>query len=407
MTLLRLTLTCVHNAAGFVHHSPNRQLVASSFSPFRRHVRVFSSADVATTEESSTNPEDANNNNSNKEDEDEQPLLLYPSHFGEIPYPTALSPSAVMEFKKCPQSFLFQYLYKLKQPTSMALAKGSMCHTALEKLFDFEKEDRTLENLQNLLRATWSQHRLSDTYRFLFEPLEGERDIPAEQLWGRSALQLLANYYEIEDPRTIDRPNPLKREIWLNAHLTVDPTLGATGKASSSNNNNKNYGSPTFYVRGIVDRLDMVRLESRRDVVVRIVDYKTGKSPTLKYSKPVNERIMEEAFYQLKIYALLMREKGAGPEEPKGMDLRLLRLLFLTSEQGHAEYLDFDLGETEEERDVILQEVHEDLSNVWTTIRSLVAKQDPKAFVGCDRSFCYCHRCRERFVPGTLWEPNN
>ena len=86
------------------------------------------------------------------------------------------------------------------------------------------------------------------------------------------------------------------------------------------------------------------------------------------------------------------------------MDLRMLRLLYLTSENGEGQYLDMDLGATQEERDVVLQETHADISNVWTTISSLVERQDPKAFVHCDRPFCYCHRCRERFLPGTVYE---
>jgi hypothetical protein len=149
----------------------------------------------------------------------------------------------------------------------------------------------------------------------------------------------------------------------------------------------------------------MVRLASR-EVALKIVDYKTGKAPVLKYSPPVNERIMEESFYQLKIYALMLREKGAGKDQTQGMDLRFLQLFFLTSDVGKAKHLEYDLGKTQEERDAVMQEVHQDLSNVWTSITELVAQQDPKAFIGCDRSFCYCHKCRDRFVPGTTWEPN-
>jgi hypothetical protein len=393
MTLIRLTLTaCFQDAACL--SSLNSRIRPSQFHRSQAPrggvaIRLFSAADNVVAADAV--------------DASEEPML-HPAQFGDIPYPLALSPSAVMEFKKCPQSFLFQYLYKLRQPTSLALAKGSMCHEALEKVFDLDPQDRTLEHLQNLLRVSWGNCRMKDTYRFLFETSSGDRDIDAERIWGQSALQLLENYYQIEDPRRIDRANPLKREIWLNAHLTIDPTYG-TSAAGGGGASPPPKGTPTFHVRGIVDRLDMVRL-SPRQVAMRIVDYKTGKAPNLKYSKPVNERIMEEAFYQLKIYALLLREKGAGSEQPKGMDLRLLRLLFLTSADGRAQNLDFDLGETQEERDMVLQEVHQDLSNVWTDITQLVSQQDPKAFVGCDRSFCYCHKCRERFVPDSVWQPN-
>lgn len=143
-------------------------------------------------------------------------------------------------------------------------------------------------------------------------------------------------------------------------------------------------------------------------VNVTIVWNKQGKAPNLKYSTAMNDKIIHEAFFQLKIYALLLREKGAGKQftfKANEMDLRLLRLLYLNSESGKAIHWDLDLGSTPEERDAILQQVHQDLSDVWMNIVELVSTQDPKAFVGCDRSFCYCHKCRSRFVPGTVWEP--
>ena len=68
--------------------------------------------------------------------------------------------------------------------------------------------------------------------------------------------------------------------------------------------------------------------------------------------------------------------------------------------------MEMDLGASREERDALLHEIHVDLAEVWTSIQALVATQDPKAFVGCDRSFCYCNVCRARFLPNTLWEPS-
>lgn len=331
--------------------------------------------------------------------------LLHPDQF-KITQPASLSPSAVMEFMNCPQSFLMQYIYKLRQPNSLATAKGSMCHEALEHIFDLPPEERTLDTLHNLLRVSWGKNRLSDKYSFLFEK-DGSRDLEAEREWGESGLQLLQNYYEVEDPRSVTRPNPMRREIWLHSHLTVDPDLGTTGSQP------RDPAAETFYMRGIVDRLDMVRLPETRGVALKIVDYKTGKAPTLKYPRHVNERIMEESFFQLKVYALLLREKGASDDPTSTspsmntMALRFLDLLYLNSESGKAKPWHYDLGATQEERDRVLQETHQQLSEVWNDITALVALQDPKSFVGCDRSFCHCHKCRPRFVPGTLWEPES
>ena len=192
-------------------------------------IRRFSLAEQYSTDEYAMGETDDQN------DRDEI-TLLDPEQLGPLVQPKALSPSSIMEFKKCPQSFLFQYLYNIKQPKSLALAKGSMCHDALDKLFDLDQKDRTLENLQNLLRVSWSDNRLTDTYRDLFETNAENgaavRDIDAEREWGQSALQLLENYYQLEDPRDISRPNPLKREVWLNADLTIDPRKGVTGSSS-------------------------------------------------------------------------------------------------------------------------------------------------------------------------------
>ena len=365
-----------------------------------------------------------------------------------------------------------------------------MCHAALEQLFDLPPADRNLPVLQNLFRREWAAHRLSDAYRFLFETetvddedntnennnnnnnnntdndnnnetnnedagssssssspeqqqQQQHRDLEAEAEWGRSALHLLENYMQVEDPATVPRPNPVQREVWVKADLTVQTEAGVTGYTTTTttsiddddnyyndddddNNNDDKYNTmstntnttdsndhDTFLVRGIVDRLDMVRVvdnpnnnNNNKDerIVLRLIDYKTGKAPHLKYSRAMNEQIQSEAFYQLMIYALLLREQHDN-KSGSGLPLRYLRLFYLTSVDDHAVTMDMDLGDTQTKRDEVLQAVHQDLSAVWQQILELVSQQDPKAFVGCDRSFCYCHKCRARFVPGTVWEP--
>ena len=120
---------------------------------------------------------------------------------------------------------------------------------------------------------------------------------------------------------------------------------------------------------------------------------------------------------------MLLRENGSDRNDKilqqaaQSLDLRYLRLFYLTSSHeednvndeigmiGPAKQWDYDLGPTQQQRDEVLQDVHQDISNVWTSIRKLVDLQDPKAFMGCDRPFCYCHKCRPKFVPGTVWEP--
>ena len=306
-----------------------------------------------------------------------------------------------------------------------------MCHAALEQLYDLEPHHRTRTNLHNLFRKNWKDVRYDDTYGKLFDSEELDyvdeegnevykRDIPAEAAWGKSALHLLDNYLQIEDPTLIPNPNPIEREIWVRANLTLDPSLGATGSKF-----NKSTGQEeSFLVRGIVDRLDYIstppspkdafrpKNESSPTGSVRIIDYKTGKAPNLKYSMETNERIAEENMWQLKIYALLLNEmiqnskaysKRGNLQNIYRDDIRFLRLLYLTSVNDEASALDMDLGDTMEERDSVLNEIHVELSDIWKQINELVEKQDPKAFVHCDRKWCFCHKLRPKFKAGTLY----
>ena len=143
--------------------------------------------------------------------------VINPSmYWPKIPKPKSLSPSSAAEFKACPQSYLFQYLYGIRKPTTLALARGRVCHSALEEIFDLQQPERTLDNLQNLFRKNWSESRMTDEYVHLFDSEDEEtrmliRNIEAERKWGQEALGLLQNYFELEDPSLIPQPNPLER----------------------------------------------------------------------------------------------------------------------------------------------------------------------------------------------------
>jgi hypothetical protein len=120
-------------------------------------------------------------------------------------------------------------------------------------------------------------------YDCLFRSDEQSYDIDAEIEWGKTSLDLLANYYELEDPKSL---SPITREMWVHARFYVDDT--------------------PFVIRGIIDRIDMFVDEQSGKVQLQIVDYKTGKKPHFKYSDSVNERIKRENFFNMRLYALIL-----------------------------------------------------------------------------------------------------
>ena len=296
-------------------------------------------------------------------------------------------------------------------------------NSALEQIYDLQPDQRSLPNLLNLFRRNWSKERTEPAYEGLFQyedKISGRifRDIEAERDWGNEALELLKKYYHLEDPRLIPPPNPIEREIWVQAKLALNPSKGSTGSDPKPLTDDDD--EERFLVRGIVDRLDYVAVpHSPRDAfkqqnmhsAVRIVDYKTGKAPDFKYSPATNQRIANENMWQLKIYALLLKEmiangknksRAGNLQQIAKNELRLLRLMYLTSKEGDARYLDLDLGETEDEQNEVLHEVHVELAEIWNQIISLVEGQDPSKFSHCDRKFCVCHKIRPKFEFGSL-----
>ena len=175
--------------------------------------------------------------------------------------PPRLSPTAVSNFKECPQLFLFRNMWKLPEPPSKVLAKGILVHLALEKVFELPPERRRTE-LHDVLRGVWSAERKEPRNAVLFESRADERE------WGLQCLHLLDNYLLEEDPAALPSGEPLVTEAWLSAELAP---------ASSD--------VPALKVVGKVDRLVRV------DGGLVIVDYKTGKAPSArKYTPAVRER---------------------------------------------------------------------------------------------------------------------
>jgi putative RecB family exonuclease len=182
-----------------------------------------------------------------------------------------LSPSRASDFKTCPQLFKFRAIDRLPEPATVYQARGTTAHLALQRLFDRPTAERTPEALYELFREAWTELR-GEEYEGLFE------DVAAERAWGLESLELLGNYFSIEDPQAFD---PLDRELDLLEDLD-----GIT-------------------IRGILDRM-----EEMPDGRLIITDYKTGKAPPERYALP--------AFFALKIYALLIRRRtGRTPDAVK------------------------------------------------------------------------------------------
>jgi putative RecB family exonuclease len=198
----------------------------------------------------------------------------------------ALSPSRALDFKTCALLYRFRVIDRLPEPPSLDAARGTVLHGVLEKLFDLPAAGRTVAAAAALIEPEWQALLEADPELAALvdagqvEAADGSAGLVALLESSRS---LLDNYFTLEDPRRLE---PAEREVLVEATLPSGVRL-----------------------KGFVDRLD--RSPSGD---LRVVDYKTGKSP--------HENFEGKALFQLRFYALtLWRSTGVLP--------RLLRLYYL------------------------------------------------------------------------------
>jgi putative RecB family exonuclease len=190
----------------------------------------------------------------------------------------------------CPLLYRLRVIDRLPEPSSPVTTRGTLVHGVLERLFDSPAPERTIERAASLLEPEWQRlleerPELIDLFVSIDAPAEPSTD--AVSAWLASARVLLETYFAMEDPTRIE---PAQRELLVEAELNDGVRL-----------------------RGFVDRIDVAP-----NGATRIVDYKTGNSPS--------ELFEGKALFQLKFYALVMwRVSGTIPA--------LLQLMYLGDKQ--------------------------------------------------------------------------
>ena len=238
----------------------------------------------------------------------------------------ALSPSRASDFKQCPLLYRFRTIDKLSAPPSPAAARGTLVHAVLERLFDLPAQERTPEAAQALLAPQWEA--LVEQEPELAAMIADDEQL-TEETWFTQALALIQTWFGLEDPTRLE---PAERELYVETD--VDGLV----------------------LRGYVDRLDVAT-----DGAMRVVDYKTGRSPS--------ELFEGKALFQMKFYALVLwRLRGEIPT--------LLQLVYL----GNGEVVRYSPDEHD------LLSLERNLKAVWAAIERAALTGDwrPKTSRLCD-----------------------
>lgn len=196
-------------------------------------------------------------------------------------YPDSLSPSRANDFLTCPLLYRLRSIDRLPEDPSLAAIRGTVVHSALERIFDLPAEDRTLAAAESFYLDARTELIESDEVSGAVLLADDANDPLAK------VSPLFRNYFSLENPRHLE---PHARETPVAAEL-----------------------APHFVARGFVDRIDR-----SPDGLIRIVDYKTGRSPGPGFEG--------KSMFQMRFYALVWwRMTGVVPA--------MLRLVFLGDSQ--------------------------------------------------------------------------
>ncbi|MDQ6715180.1 MAG: PD-(D/E)XK nuclease family protein, partial [Actinomycetota bacterium] len=173
---------------------------------------------------------------------------------------------------QCPLLYRFRVIDRIPSPPSPAAARGTLVHAVLERLFDLPAAERTPAAAAALVPGQWDQ--LVEADPELAEMLAADPERTQES-WYAEAARLIDTWFVLEDPTRLE---PAERELYVEADVD-----GLT-------------------LRGYVDRLDVAP-----NGALRVVDYKTGRSPS--------EHFEAKALFQMRFYALVLwRVRGVVPQ---------------------------------------------------------------------------------------------
>ena len=190
----------------------------------------------------------------------------------------SLSPSRAADFLSCPLLYRFRVIDRLPEAPSPAMARGTLVHAVLERLFDEPASSRNPQAAARLIEPEWDRLVASEPGLAGLFADDAERDD-----WLVQARTMIDRYFTLEDPTRLE---PAHRELRVGAVL-----------------------SSGLRLRGYIDRIDV-----SPGGEVRIVDYKTGTAPRADFEA--------RAMFQMRFYALVLwRTSGTVP--------RLLQLIYL------------------------------------------------------------------------------
>jgi len=182
--------------------------------------------------------------------------------------PPHLSASSIGTFNQCPLKFKFSKIDGITDDPTEATLMGNFVHDIMEEFYRHDPELRDIALARTLASKIWEEKWRDEVTPWV----KGDKQL---HMFRWNSWWCVENLWKLEDPMSIS-PTGLEREV-----------NGLVGGVK---------------IKGFIDRFVV------NNGKITISDYKTGKVPKPQYAG--------EKFFQLNLYAHLLRSEGVGePEE--------------------------------------------------------------------------------------------
>jgi putative RecB family exonuclease len=163
-----------------------------------------------------------------------------------LPIPGSLTPTKVTTFRECAFAFRLSVIDKVPQPTNIWTMRGSIAHRVLDRLyFDVPKGKRSEEVAREIFDSVYHDYCDHEPFSALIEAMDEKTRITYKD----SVWDMVRADFSIEDPNQVE---VIGTELMLETEFEG------------------------VRLRGIIDRLDL-----NSDGSLTVVDYKTGRMPSM------------------------------------------------------------------------------------------------------------------------------
>jgi len=189
-----------------------------------------------------------------------------------------ISPTSINAFFKCPRSYFYQYIAKIRIKPNIDMIKGSIVHRALELFFVKYPETEDLEThlLTSYAKALEENQKQIKMLELKEEELTKEK---------KDCLNMLVDYLEDLKKKARNYIEAGKAENIGHAFFLLRPKFREVSVTDDE-----------LHCKGVIDRVD-----TDFDGVITLVDYKTSKKWGV--GLPMDYK------RQLSIYSLLYQRK--------------------------------------------------------------------------------------------------